>query len=124
MKVTIDSETDIVLAEFDQDGFEIVTSEEDVVFGPMQMFATSLGLCTFSVLAGYGQGIGADIEGLAIRLRWDYAKNPYRIEPIEMDITWPALPSSRLDAARRAAEHCTIHHTLAVPTEVRTRVSV
>lgn len=122
MKIVLHADTELTLQEGKAPGLDVVAEAPGVHYGAMQMFATSLALCTYSVLVSYAEQIGTDIEALAIRIRWRYATHPARIDRIDMDITWPELPESRLPAARRAAAHCTLHNTLHQPPEVHTRV--
>ncbi|MEW6611153.1 MAG: OsmC family protein [Pseudomonadota bacterium] len=122
MKIVLHADTELTLQEGKASGLEVVAENPDVHYGAMQMFATALALCTYSVLVSYAEQIGTDTEALAIRVRWRYAAHPARIDRIDMDITWPELPESRLPAARRAAAHCTLHNTLHQPPEVHTRV--
>ncbi|WP_303906174.1 OsmC family protein [Thiohalomonas denitrificans] len=122
MKVIQHAETDIELSELYQAGFDVDMQDPEAQFSALQLFATSLGLCTFSVLAAYGAHLAVDPAGIRIRLRWQYSEHPMRVSDIDMGIIWPDLPADRLEAAERAAEHCTLHHTLAQPPAIRTRV--
>ena len=101
----------------------MVPESEDVHFSAMEMFATSIGLCTYSVLVSYADQAGADTAGLAVRMRWAYREDPFRIGDIRMEVSWPGLPENRLKAAERAAQQCTLHHTLEVPPDFETRVT-
>ena len=122
MKVHVKSETEIELTKLHQDGFDIVADDPALHFGSMQMFASSIAMCTFSVLASYGRRFDAESDDITIGLTWAYAERPYRMEVLAMDISWPQLPESRLDAATRAARHCTLHNTLQHGLEVETMV--
>ncbi|MFZ0255293.1 MAG: OsmC family protein [Gammaproteobacteria bacterium] len=122
MKIELRSDTEIILSQLDTEGFEVTPAGPEHTFGSMQMFVTSVGMCTFSVLASYGQRLGASADGIVITLKWSYGERPYRIAEIEMRARWPQLPESRLDAATRAAHHCTLHNTLRHETEVVTLV--
>jgi uncharacterized OsmC-like protein len=89
--------------------------------GPMPMFAASLALCTASVITTYVETAHLDLEGLRIQVRWDYADNPYRMDPIEMSLHVPeSFPAERRKALLRAAETCTIHNTLTHPPRLTT----
>ncbi|MEW5790151.1 MAG: OsmC family protein [Pseudomonadota bacterium] len=122
MKIVLHAETELTLQEGKAPGLEVVAEAPGVHYSAMQMFATALALCTYSVLVSYAEQIGTDTEALAIRVRWRYAAHPARIDRIDMDITWPELPESRLPAARRAAAHCMLHNTLHQPPEIHTCV--
>ncbi len=123
MRIVLHAESDLTLTDLEAPGFDVESEAEDVHYSALQMFATSLALCTASVLAAYGENLEVSIEGLAVRVRWDYVDKPYRVGQIAMDITWPGVPESRLKAAERAAATCTIHNTLHHPPEIETRVT-
>ncbi|MDA8093631.1 MAG: OsmC family protein [Betaproteobacteria bacterium] len=122
MKIVLHSEQDLTLEDGQKEGFEIVTEDSETAFGALQMFGASLALCTFSVLVAYGEQIHAGLEGSSVRVRWEYVEEPYRVGHIDMDIVWPGLPGSRVEAAKRAASLCTIHNTLLHPPQVQTQV--
>lgn len=124
MNVIMHQSEDIELTEFDEPGLHIEQHDPEAHFSAMQMFATSMGICTYSVLAGYAEQIDAVTKQLSVRMRWSYAEHPYRIGQIDMDIQWPELPPSRLKAAQRAATKCTLHNTLEQPPQVATRLSI
>ena len=124
MRILMHSEFDLTVSDFHSSEFEVdVDPHAHAHFSALQMFATSLALCTASVLADYGEQLGAETHALQIRLRWEVEERPRRISHIEMDIEWPGLPTSRLAAAKRAAAHCTLHNTLHHSTKVETRVT-
>lgn len=112
MKIQLRSETEIALSHFHRDGFDVGPIDPQLQFGSMQLFMTSIGMCTFSVLASYGERLNTSAEEITIVMKWAYAERPYRIADIDMRIHWPQLPESRLDAATRAAHQCTLHNTL------------
>lgn len=89
---------------------------------PFHLLAASLATCTYAVLAGYGEQAGIPLEGLEILVAWELGGDPFRVTNVDMAIDWPGLPPSRQEAARRAAAHCTIHHTLEQGSHVETRV--
>ncbi len=123
MKILMTGESDLVLSHFEEPTFDVeVESGVEVPFSAMQMFATSLGHCTASVMASYGERFDVGIEDLSVRVSWSDTEEPYRIDAISMTLDWPSLPESRIEAARRAAKQCTIHNTLHHPPEIETRV--
>jgi uncharacterized OsmC-like protein len=122
MKIHMHTEEDLEFTEFAEPAFELVPSSADQQYSALQMFATAMALCTYSVLFGYGENIDTDVERIRIRIRWAYAEHPFRIDRLEMDVHWPELPESRLEAARRAAAHCTLHNTLEHPPRITTTV--
>jgi uncharacterized OsmC-like protein len=124
MKVIMHHSEDLELARFDESGLNIEAHDPDAHFSALQMFATSMGLCTFSVLAGYAEQSDTPTENLSVRMRWRYAEHPYRIGNIDMEIHWPELPSAKREAAERAAAKCTLHNTLQHPPEIATRLRI
>lgn len=117
------SEFDLTVTELHEPGFHVESAPgAHAHFSALQMFATSLGLCTGSVLVGYGAALSVSTEQLSLRIRWTVAASPNRIDSIDMEIDWPGLPESRRAAAERAAGACTIHNTLHHQPTVRTSV--
>jgi uncharacterized OsmC-like protein len=116
--------TEVEAALVHEPELELVGDAGGEGFGPLQMFAASLALCTASVLHGYAHEVAkVGIEGLSIRVRWSYDARPNRVGRIEMVVRWPELPEERLEPARRAAASCTVHHTLEHPPELVTRIA-
>jgi uncharacterized OsmC-like protein len=122
MDVVLNSSEDLEITNFNSNGINITTKDETAYYSALQMFAVSLSLCTYSVLYSYSEQIDAPVDDLSVHIRWSYAEKPFRIDKIDMDIHWPALPESRLEAAQRAASMCTLHHTLEHPPKVITTV--
>ncbi|MFA7097353.1 MAG: OsmC family protein [Gammaproteobacteria bacterium] len=123
MRIVLHAGEDLEFSQFEAPDLTLEPEHPRLRYGPMQMFATSLALCTYSVLAVYAETIDTPVEDLSMRVRWSYAQQPNRIDRIDMDIQWPALPPARLQAARLAASHCTLHHTLENPPAIATRVA-
>ncbi|MEF8792131.1 OsmC family protein [Thiohalorhabdus sp.] len=122
MRILLHGPEDLTVTDFGDPEFQVVPEAEGVHFSAMEMFATSIVLCTYSVLVSYAEQAATDTTGLAVRMGWAYHEDPYRIGDIQMDISWPGIPESRLQAAERAAEQCTLHHTLQTPPNFETRV--
>ena len=121
MVIELDGEDALTVRDLDTPGMDVRARDGGHAhFGPIPMFAASLALCTASVLLDYGETIGASTEGLEIGIRWAVLQHPNRVDDLRMEIRWPGVPESRREAARRAAEQCTIHHTLERPTAVQT----
>ena len=94
-------------------------------FGPLQMLATSLALCTASTMHDYAVTAQFHLHEFAIDVRWDYAEQPYRIGHIQMAVeVGPDIPPSRQNALLRSAKHCTVHNTLMHHTSVTTTLEV
>ena len=123
MKIVMHDEEDLEIKEFGSPEFEIESVNSQAHYSALQMFATSIALCTYSVLAGYGEQINSPTKNIVIRIRWSYVEDPFRIGDINMEISWPGLPESRLKAAQRAASDCTLHHTLENSPSIVTQVS-
>lgn len=115
MHVIVNSNEDIDISNFTSPDINIEPRDPDTHCSALQMFATSLALCTCSVLTRYAEQIGVDSNDLAMHIQWSYDEGPFRINYIEMGIDWAELPKSGLAAAGRAASLCTPHHTLAHP---------
>ncbi len=94
-------------------------------FGPLQMLATSLALCTASVIQSYAETANLDVVGFAVEVRWVYVEDPHRVGHYHMTLHLPSsLPAARHRAVLRAAEACTVHATLlhrpAIDTDLQT----
>ncbi len=123
MNIKLISDTEIFLSRLHEEGFDVSSDDSALHFGAMETFVTSLAMCTFAVLASYAKRIDAGIDGLTMGMSWGYGEKPHRIKQLEMDIGWPEIPESRLDAAMRAAATCTLHRTLEHSVEVETMIS-
>lgn len=124
MNIILHSEEQLEFTDFEDPGMDIENRDPRAQYSALQMFATSLAICTYSMLHGYGEQIEADTAGLSMTVAWEYAEQPRRIARIDMQIKWPALPDSRLEAAQRVAAQCPLHETLAHPPQVGTTVTV
>jgi uncharacterized OsmC-like protein len=100
----------------------VVESEEGVVLSPFHLLAASLAWCTWSVLAGWSGRARMSADELEVEVRWEFGGDPVRVAAMALDVVWPGLPAARLEAARRAAGHCTVHQTLEVGSALTTRV--
>jgi len=82
-------------------------------FGPLQMLAASLALCTASVIVSYAEHAKLEVEGLALEVEWQYVDDPYRVGNYRITLHVPAaVPQNRHRAIIRAADTCTVHQTL------------
>ena len=116
------SDTDIAISRLHEAGFDIQAEDPAAHFGGVCLLVTSLAWCTYSVLASYAQRIDVPVEDMTMRLKWRLAQKPTRIAAIDMQVRWPQLPESRLDAAMRAAALCTVHNTLKDSVEIETLI--
>ena len=116
------SSTEIALKQLHKPGFEISSSDPELHYGAIEMFVSSLAMCTFSVLAAYGERVEVGVDALSIGLKWTYGEKPHRIDQVDMDVRWPEIPESKLDVAMRSAATCTIHRTMTHSVEVETMI--
>ncbi len=122
MQLHIIDEQHVRLDLDDEDGLAVHGSP----FGPLQMLAASLALCTASVIQDYATTAQFHLHQLAIDVLWDYADHPYRVGQMQMKLEiGPDVPPSRHNALLRAAEHhCTVHNTLTQATQIHTTLEV
>ena len=118
MRIHLESDDRIRLTAADS-GFSF---EGDAGLSPFHLLGASLATCTYSVLHGWAHHAGLSMDGLSIGVEWELGGDPVRVSDVRMDLEWPGLPPERREAARRAAAHCTVHHTLEHGSEVETRV--
>lgn len=90
----------------------------DQSYSPFHMLASSLAYCTFSVMYSWATHVGLEADDLTIDVKWTFADDPHRVGSMDLTFDWPSLPAKRLQAAKRAAELCTVHATLHHPPTV------
>ena len=95
----------------------------EMTYSPGHMLASSLGVCTYSILQSWATNASIPAEDLAIEVGFEYVEKPHRIGRMEVLLDWPSLPEARREAAKRAAALCPIHHTLHAPPELTTVVA-
>lgn len=82
-------------------------------FGPLQMLATSVALCTASAVQAYAETAKLDLHGFGVELQWEYVEDPYRVGSYALTLHLPdTLPAARQRAVQRAADTCTVSNTL------------
>ena len=119
MRLLVDEQR--VIVEGHEGGLQV----EGGSFGPLQMLAASLALCTASVVHTYGQTARLDLSELRVHVAWEYADDPYRVERFDLTLEVPATVSeARYAALVRAADTCTVQNTLSHPPNMRTQVVV
>ncbi len=86
---------------------------------PAELLAGSLGACIamnvqhYCTMTGHGDG------DVSVSLTYQLLGRPKRIGAIVVDVELPpGVPEDRVEAVRRVAEDCVIHHTLENPPEV------
>ena len=111
MKITLLSEESIRL-----DGLggslTIEAESAEQIYSPFHMLASGLAVCTHSILMSWATNAKLDADDLAIEVSWSFAEKPHRIGQIRLTFDWPALPSDRIETAKRVAALCPIHATL------------
>lgn len=95
----------------------------EMTYSPGHMLASSLAVCTYSILQSWATNADIPAADLAVEVGFEYVEKPHRIGKMEVALDWPSLPVDRRDAARRAAGLCPIHRTLHAPPEVVTVVA-
>ena len=90
----------------------------DQLYSPFHMLASGLALCTFSILQSWAETTRLSADELAVEIGWSFVEDPHRIGALTVTLDWPALPPSRVAAARRVAARCAIHATLHHPPEI------
>lgn len=95
----------------------------EMTYSPGHMLASSLAVCTYSVLQSWATNADIPAADLAVEVGFEYVEKPHRIGKLEVALDWPSLPAERREAARRAAGLCPIHRTLHALPEVTTVVT-
>jgi uncharacterized OsmC-like protein len=90
----------------------IEAQSAEQTYSPFHMLASSLAMCTFSVMYSWATHGDLPADDLTIDVRWTFAEDPQRVGEISLTFDWPSLPERRLPAAKRVAEMCSIHATL------------
>jgi uncharacterized OsmC-like protein len=111
MKITLLSEESIRLEE-SGGPLTIEAHTADTVYSPFHMLASSLAVCTHSILMSWATNADIPTTGLAIQVAWSFAEKPHRVGEISLTFEWPGLPPERVETAKRVATLCPIHGTL------------
>ena len=114
MKITLLSDDSIRLEPIPGE-MTIEASSHDQSYSPFHMIAGGLAYCTFSVMYAWAEHANLDATDLTIDVSWTFADDPHRVAAYDMRFNWPRLAASRLEAAKRVAEMCTVHATLQHP---------
>lgn len=94
----------------------------DTIVSPFHLLGGSLAACTYSTLASWAEHAKLTFTDLVIEIGWSFADKPHRVSAMTLELIWPSLPATRLEAAKRAAALCTVHQTLHLPPEMTTVV--
>ena len=87
-------------------------------YSPFHMLASSLAMCTLSVMHSWATHADLRADDLSLEVRWTFGDDPHRVGDISVTFDWPSLPERRVAAAKRVAEMCSIHATLRYPPRV------
>ena len=111
MKITLLTEESIRLEGL---GGSLTIEAESLeqTYSPFHMLASSLAVCTHSVLMSWATNAKIEAEDLTIDVSWSFAEKPHRVGDMKLTFDWPGLPPQRLETARRVAALCTVHATL------------
>jgi uncharacterized OsmC-like protein len=80
---------------------------------PLELVPTALGTCVALFVQQFLATRGLDPTGMEVQVFTAPAPNPHRIGQFEVAVSVPkGVPEKYRDAVKRAAESCTVHHTL------------
>ena len=83
---------------------------------PVEYLAASLAGCVGHFVARFLGRRGVDPKGLKVSVTGTMAENPHRIGAFDIVVDLPkGLAPELQEVAKRAAETCTVHHTLQNP---------
>jgi putative redox protein len=86
---------------------------EDSAPGPLELLPASLGTCVAYFVQQFLATRGVDTSGLEVEVGVLGAPNPHRIGRFEVSVVLPGgVPERYRELVVRAAETCTVHHTL------------
>ena len=86
---------------------------EDSAPMPLELMPASLGTCVAFFVQQFLATRGIDPTGLTVAVGVAGATNPHRIGRFDVQVSLPGgIPERYRDAVIRAAETCTVHHTL------------
>jgi uncharacterized OsmC-like protein len=86
---------------------------------PLELVPTGLGTCVALFVQQFLVTRGLDATGLTVEVGTHGAANPHRIGTFEVKVRIPGgVPEKYREAVRRAAEGCTVHHTLTHQPEI------
>jgi uncharacterized OsmC-like protein len=87
--------------------------------GAVELLGASLAVCTACALETHARNVlKLPVTGLVVRVAWSESERPSRVSGFRLDVSWPELPESRLDAVKRVVRSCTVHRTLEQSPEI------
>jgi len=97
---------------------------EDSAPTPLELLPTALGTCVALYVQQFLVTRGLDPTGMTVEVGTVGAANPNRIARFAVEVKIPGgVPEKYRDAVKRAAEGCTVHHTLSHGPEIAVSVS-
>jgi uncharacterized OsmC-like protein len=121
MKITLLSD-DRIRVDGGAGPMSVEAESAEMTYSPYHMLASGLATCTLSVLHAWATNAKLPADGLAVEVGWSFVENPHRVGEMHVDIKWPGLPESRLAAAHRVADLCTVKATFAHPPTITANV--
>ena len=121
MKITLLSEESIRLEGLGGP-LTIEAESPEQTYSPFHMLASSLAVCTHSVLMSWANNAKIQADDLSIDVSWSFAEKPHRVGDIKLSFDWPGLPKERIETAKRVAALCTVHATLQHPPTISVNV--
>jgi uncharacterized OsmC-like protein len=90
---------------------------------PLELVPAALGTCIGYFVQQFLAARGLDATGMRVEVLAHGAADPHRIGRFEVEVVIPGgVPERYLAAVRRAAETCTVHHTLSHAPEIAVHV--
>lgn len=97
---------------------------EDSAPMPLELLPTALGTCVALYVQQFLKTRELDPTGMTVEVDTVGAANPNRIARLAVEVKIPGgVPEKYREAVRRAAEGCTVHHTLSHGPEIAVTVS-
>jgi uncharacterized OsmC-like protein len=91
---------------------------------PLELLPTALGTCVALYVQRFLTTRGLDPTGLSVEVGAMGVQNPNRIGRFTVDVKIPGgVPEKYQDAVKRAAEACTVHHTLTHRPEIAVTIA-
>jgi uncharacterized OsmC-like protein len=91
---------------------------------PAELVPTALGTCVALYVQQFLATRGLDAAGLTVAVTTTGAANPNRLGRFDVQVNIPGgVPERYRDAIRRAAEGCTVHHTLTHTPEISVEIT-
>jgi len=86
---------------------------QDTAPMPLELLPASLGTCVALYVNRFLLTRGLDATGMRVEVATQAASDPHRIARFDVAVTVPGgVPEKYRDALRRAAEGCTVHHSI------------